>query len=567
MKSPNPPARRGARSLLGSSLRFLACWTGIACLAAGVWVHGKFGEPSFEQVVYHLRFGASGLLDADRSLMRQFIVQCLVLPLLLAWALLAYENALHEIRRVGWQAWVAAVRARVADRIARLHACLLAPAARWIGQGSWLAFRLKLPLVLLVVGTVFLLTRLSFWQYATHAQESGFFAEHYVVPHDVKPPASKRNLVLIYVESLETAYSDPSLFGQDLLRGLGEATPQGVSFNRYRQTAGTGWTIAAIVSTQCGVPLKLIGLHDINRQGENVSRFMPGAICLGDVLEGAGYRNVFLGGASHEFAGKGKFLAEHGYSTVYGREEWARAGQSRFNDWGLYDDDLFAMATQKLDELEAAGQPFNLTLLTVDTHHPDGFINRTCRQAGVNDFPGIVSCTADLVAGFVRHAQDRGYLKNTDVVIMGDHLAMPNPVYERLQRQAGGRTIYNRFVSSQPLRKNREDLYHFSMFPTILTMLGFQIPEGRLGLGVAAFGPLTAPDRLQDMTDLDAQLSAPSQRYVKLWADEVNASGLAPQPVATTTARRPTARPGVERTSLPLGRQATAPATGVERRS
>jgi phosphoglycerol transferase len=64
------------------------------------------------------------------------------------------------------------------------------------------------------------------------------------------------------------------------------------------------------------------------------------------------------------------------------------------NDWGLYDDMLFIEAEKKLDELEShPNTPFNLTLLTIDTHGPNGYVSKHCaNQHGVtkSNFEGIV---------------------------------------------------------------------------------------------------------------------------------------------------------------------------------
>lgn len=327
----------------------------------------------------------------------------------------------------------------------------------------------------------------------------------------------KRNLVLIYVESLETAYSDNSRFGKDLLKSLNEVTGGAYSFGNFENTYGAGWTIAGIVSTQCGIPIKDIALFDGNEIGEEMLDFLPGATCLGDILQENGYKNVFMGGASQIFSGKGKFLKTHGYNEIYGKEQWEELGYTKddFNEWGLYDDELFLQAREKLDQLEINGEPFNLTILTLDQHPPEGFISKTCRKRGVHNFEGIVKCNADLVADFIKYIQTKGYNKNTDIVLTGDHLSMPNPVYEKLI--SNSRTIYNRFITSQTLNQNRDGFVHFDMFPTILYMLGFKLEEGRLALGVSGFGQASKGKSLFYDQERDAKLMQFSEKYIEFW--------------------------------------------------
>lgn len=82
-----------------------------------------------------------------------------------------------------------------------------------------------------------------------------------------------------------------------------------------------------------------------------------------------------MGGASLEYAKKGNFFRSHQYHEVYGREEWQRlkifsSDFHKLGGWGLYDDSLFRQAKDKVLELHKTKQPFNLTMLTVDTHMP-----------------------------------------------------------------------------------------------------------------------------------------------------------------------------------------------------
>src|SRR5690606_11663260 len=98
-----------------------------------------------------------------------------------------------------------------------------------------------------------------------------------------------------------------------------------------------------------------------------------------------GYRQSFIGGASTRFAGKGTFLRRHGYDEVLGVEElvWYLDDPNYLNNWGLYDDNTFAAAANKFDELASdPSRPFNLTMLTVDTHHPIGTPSRSCTPYG-----------------------------------------------------------------------------------------------------------------------------------------------------------------------------------------
>jgi len=187
-----------------------------------------------------------------------------------------------------------------------------------------------------------------------------------------------------------------------------------------------------------------------------------------------------------------------------------------FNYWGLYDDDLLMLAKRKLEELHAKGQKFNLTITTIDTHGPDGHYSKFCKAHGAKEFEDIITCTSNQVADFVNFMQKKNYLKDTQVVIIGDHLAMENPVYGKLH-QAKPRLIYNKFIGRQQFEKNREDILPFDMLPSILEFIGFSVDGGKLGLGVTAFSKVDVSAMLMNDAEMDENLLNRSEQYLELW--------------------------------------------------
>ena len=499
---------RVVKHIRNHGARFITYLFAFVLLMGAWWLGRKLGSPTIDQIIYHFQNGNDGLEDADPKILRSFLSFVIAVPILLATILFAIQQALLSEKTIRF------IKAHKNTTESRPIFRLVAKAA-YMGRK---VFKKYVPLGLVVFAGLILANKIALWSHLKNLEESEFFQENYKEPSNIVGPKKKLNLVLIYVESLENGFSDPGLMGKDLLASLNDATAKDYRFNNYQQTTGTGWTIAGIVSSQCGIPLKATTIFDGNTQGEKVKSFLPGAKCLGDILLDNGYKNIFLGGASLYFAGKGKFLSQHGYSEIYGKEEWSRIGERDFSGWGLYDDKLFKRAKSKLDVLEKSKKPFNLTLLTVDTHFPDGFYSPTCTNKGARDYKGIVSCTADQIADFLSYMNHKGYLKNTVVVILGDHLAMQVAVHEELE-SSKHRTIFNRFITPNRLAKNRDDLYHFSMFPTILYALGFRFDQNRLGLGVSGFGAIDDGYEIPRMNQstFNELLAKSSERYRELW--------------------------------------------------
>jgi phosphoglycerol transferase len=252
-------------------------------------------------------------------------------------------------------------------------------------------------------------------------------------------PNPKLNLVYIYGESLERTYFDNEVF-PNLTPELGKLKDESIDFSHTAQLPGTDYTIAGMVASQCGIPL--FAPFEGNASA-SVSSFFPQNICLGDILKNSGYQNYFMQGANLRFGGKDVFLQSHGFEHLYGAEELKGivADPSYRNDWGFYDDTVLDEVWKKYQELSKSGQRFSLFTLTVDTHHPDGFISRSCNRkkyeidGKVNQSFSAVTCSQEHVAALIEKIKASPYFKNTVIVVSSDHLAMKNTAWEYLNKQ------------------------------------------------------------------------------------------------------------------------------------
>lgn len=462
-----------------------------------LWINKYFGRPDLDQIAYHASLGSDGLLASDPVMIGRFVRWCVLGPLVFSGVALSLE----------WRGG-----ARGFDGLPAPIVGL----ARVLGA--------YMPYLLLAAAVAYWVVDTSAVRFIGKNVGAGedYFKANYVPPDTVAVHGARtKNLVLIYMESLEAAYANPGLFGADRIAPLTQLP--GESFARYRQAPGTGFTIAAIVATQCALPLERMGIFDVNTQGQVVDNFLPRATCLSDILERQGYHNVFMGGASLSFAGKGKFLHTHHYDEAYGKEDWVARGADprRMNGWGLYDDDLFAHARDKLRELHAQGKPFNLTLLTVDTHEPEGYQSRDCKVRG-EPFEGVVECSAREVADFVAFIKQSGYLEDTNVVVLGDHLARKNPVADKLETLPE-RYIFNKFISQAPMHKNREEIVHFDLLPTVLEFIGFDAQGRQMGLGYGGFGARDAKPDADRFAKMNESLLNRSDAYLRLWEPQAPA--------------------------------------------
>ena len=460
------------KKILNLSLYFL----GFFLIAAALWTEKYFGKITVDQALSTVVFDTQGAIEANTSFSRRFVEWCLLWPAILSGVFMLLPSICHY-----------------ASRFLREYR---------IGRGIQSLLTVHLNKLIILTGVILVNHQYSLLDYVKQHLHSGkdYFAANYIYPDRVKIAAKKpKSLVLIYVESLETTYENTSVFRNNLLQRLMYLDGNHTEFSHYQQMPGTSWSVAGIVATQCAVPLKLVTVFDGNSIGDSVKHFLPGAKCLGDILAEQGYKNVYLNGAELSFAGVAKFLKEHHYTELYGRDEWLQSGivkPGQLTGWGLPDDMLLAQAKIKLAALIKDNKPFNLTIFTIDTHGVTGQLSPSCARDGYNTFEGIVECTSNQVAKFVNDIKKQGWLDKVNVVVLGDHLAMKNLATKELEK-----------VEAVP----------FDMLPSILTSLGFQIEGGRLGLGYTAFGKQSLPRPVNGIAEMVEGLQGRSEIYNRMW--------------------------------------------------
>ena len=311
---------------------------------------------------------------------------------------------------------------------------------------------------------------------------SAEFAAYYTEPSIAPLAKESKNLLVIYAESLERTYFDETRF-PGLIKDLRELETKSISFTNIKQTTGTGWTIGGKVSSQCGIPL-FTPSHGNSMSG--VDRFLPSAVCLGDLLHNEGYFLTYYGGADLDFAGKRKFYGTHGFDERAGRDVLSQklTDKKYLSGWGLYDDSLFSLAYTRFMELSALDRKFGLFMLTLDTHHPYGHPSKSCRgkeyQDGSNKILNAVACSDYLIAQFVNKVLESPYGKETVIVVLSDHLSLRNSAYDLLQ--SGERRNLFMVIKGGEERSEMIDAVGSTLDvgSTVLPFIGY---NGSIGLG------------------------------------------------------------------------------------
>ncbi len=368
--------------------------------------------------------------------------------------------------------------------------------------------------------------------------ESKFIEDEYVDPTDVEVvfPEQKRNLIYIFLESMETTYSDVDdggAFDENVIPELTEIAQTNEDFsgadpklNGGYSLAGTTWTMGAMFAQTSGLPLNIsISANDMDTQDS----FFPGVTTLGDILSDAGYTQTLLIGSEAQFGGRKLYFQEHGN---YEMEDYSYAIENGLipSDykvwWGYEDQKLFEFAKEKLLQLSQGDEPFNLTMLTVDTHFEDGYVCEQCPTEYDTQYSNVMACSSRQVGEFLKWIQQQDFYENTTIVISGDHPTMDSDYCAEIDQEGNyDRRVFTAYINAAAYAQDQQERTYstFDNFPTTLAALGVQIDGGRLGLGTNLFsGTKTLLEEFGN-SKVNAELKKKSEFIEKLSAmDKTN---------------------------------------------
>lgn len=331
--------------------------------------------------------------------------------------------------------------------------------------------------------------------------ESTFIEDNYMSPTDAGLvfPEKKRNLIYIYLESMESTYADKKnggAFEENIIPELVQLAKENEDFSGNKKILnggipmnGTTWTMGAMFAQTSGLPLSIIiDGNDMDTQDS----FFSGAITLGDILNQAGYSQTLLLGSRATFGGRELYFTEHGDYDIMDYNYALENGlipKGYKVWWGYEDQKLFDIAKMKLTELSSHNEPFNLTMLTVDTHFEDGYVCEQCKDTyGDNQYANVMACSSRQVKAFVEWVQTQDFYEDTSIVLVGDHLTMDQDFCQDIDKDYV-RKVYTNYINPGcDLQVNEYREYStFDLFPTTLASLGVQIKGNRLGLGTNLF--------------------------------------------------------------------------------
>lgn len=364
------------------------------------------------------------------------------------------------------------------------------------------------------------------------SQKTTLYEEKYVSADEVEItfPEQKRNLIYIFMESMEITYADEASGGAMQGNYMPELTAlalENIDFSDYGvlngayTAVGTTFTTGGIVAQTAGTPINTLYMYNssINEWKFGDDYLLQGAVTLGDLLDEQGYRQVFMLGSDAMFGGREPYFKGHGgyeimdYNTAI---ETGKIPEDYKVWWGYEDIKLFDYAKEELLALAEGSEPFNLTLLTADTHYTDGYFCNECQSEYDEQYSNVIACSSKQVSEFVAWIKEQEFYENTTIVLAGDHLTMDSDYIAGQGVEEEQRRVYFAVINPTEGCEDSESARRYStmdFYPTTLAALGAKIEGNRLGLGVNLFSEEQTLYEEYEQEYLDTELLKRSDYY------------------------------------------------------
>ena len=236
-----------------------------------------------------------------------------------------------------------------------------------------------------------------------------------------------------------------------------------------------------------------------------------------EILEENGYNQMIMFGSDASFGGRDSYFTSHGNYQIYDVNTAIERGKMKEEDkvwWGFEDKNLFDWAKDEIVKLAQEDEPFNFTLLTVDTHFEDGYLSDSCKADYGDQYSNVISCASDMIYNFVKWIQEQDFYDETTIVLAGDHLTMDVNFFADMDSKYV-RTIYNVFINSEIDTDNVNNRVFTTMdlFPTTLASMGVKIDGDRLGIGTNLFSDRETVAEKYGIEVLREELAKTSEFY------------------------------------------------------
>lgn len=248
--------------------------------------------------------------------------------------------------------------------------------------------------------------------------------------------AHPANVLLIFVEGLDRRFLNKAVEGVQVTPFLDRLRNDSIYFEHF--FANGVQTARGLFSTFCSY---------YPRQGTAAmkTRYMHDYACLPSLLREHGYRTEMVIGYDRDLNRLHLFMSRNGLHQLFDRSHFPAREEEigAFAGIGRPDGALLDLMRNRVEQLRTTGNPFCLLVMTIGMHHPFAVPTSATHpdiQTLKSDPDGYLAALRylDLELERVLTAMKRdGLLKDTVVIILGDHGRHEKVGQTDLERQAG----------------------------------------------------------------------------------------------------------------------------------
>ena len=327
-------------------------------------------------------------------------------------------------------------------------------------------------------------------------KETDIYEKYYVDTNNVKVelPKKKRNLILIYLESMESSLfskENGGAFDESIIPELEEIAKNNINISNTDLLGGaytltsTSFTMSSITASTSGTPINIKLFNGYSKE----QPFMKSVKSLGNILSENGYNLELIQGSDKEFGALDLYALDNGNYQVFDNNTAKEKGlvdKDYFEWWGIEDRKVLEFSKEEINELSSKNEPFALILFTMDTHFKDGYQDKKCNFNYSEPLANSYACSSKMVSEYIDWLKEQDFYDNTTIVLLGDHQVMQDSFYK--DHKDYERVNYNAIINSSIKTnvKNRK-FSQYDMYPTILASMGAKIEGNKLGFGVNLF--------------------------------------------------------------------------------
>ena len=357
--------------------------------------------------------------------------------------------------------------------------------------------KLVFSVLLLAFGLFFLIKTVHLDEYIINkSKNTDIYEKYYVDTNKVKIelPKKKRNLILIYLESMESSLfskENGGAFNSSIIPELEEVAKNNLNFSNTDLMGGaytltsTSFTMSSITASTSGTPINIKLFKGYSKDRP----FMKNVRSLGNVLKENGYNLELIQGSDKEFGALDLYALDNGGYKVFDNNTAKEKGlvdKNYFEWWGIEDKKVLEFSKDEIMDLYNKGEPFALILFTMDTHFKDGYLDKSCKSEYKEPLANSYACSSLMVNDYLNWLKEQGFYNDTTIVLLGDHQVMQDSFYK--DHKDYDRVNYNAIINSARSGNNKNRLFsQYDMYPTILASLGATIEGDKLGFGVNLF--------------------------------------------------------------------------------